>query len=373
MENENKYDKKYNDFISKAQIEGLKDEFTAKPFFEVWRMTYFTTLAFKTILQAISVMTFVCAVAYFTYLFAGSIVLGICFGVSLSVLIEYNKNKAYQNAFRSKLQFNNFGKASLVFILLTSSISISLSYFGAPKFVEFATPAPELEDINEYKKLASIEADSITNFYETHIEKTNKRIESIHEKNSWKGKTTKAVRPLVIALEKGNKQHSDSLHKALSMIDVRVQVQTAKIEANNLKTLQKHKAFLKVFGVYAALVTLGIEVLILLSVFWCIYYRFRSFKELAEEKTIQEIKSKSTPKEPLIHKEEEHIDLPPPPPASEKKRQKKTNGLRECLNCKKPFTPRRSDQLYCKATIDEKGRDCKRAAFYKRRNIKKRR
>ena len=42
-----------------------------------------------------------------------------------------------------------------------------------------------------------------------------------------------------------------------------------------------------------------------------------------------------------------------------------------CLNCKNPFTPKRSDQLYCKTTFDEKGRDCKRVAFYKRRNEKK--
>lgn len=268
------FDNGYQNFVNSRLATRLHDKFRDKPFFEKWSFITKQANAVSLILNTFSVFT------GFTFLFFGLLFLmGISttfkdintptlislavasglISIALLTLAESLKRGTAKKFFQEWLQYRRVSFV-VVGILLFSGTSIFFSYNGADRFVHEIRSSPTLIDI-----------DSIRAYYNAEIVVTDSLIQDNFKKNSWKGKLSRKARPT-----------NNTLHAEKARLATLRDETIKQSNIDNSGTLLAFNQETENVASSFALVQIGIELSLLLCLFWIEYYDYRSVAEFAE-------------------------------------------------------------------------------------------
>lgn len=166
-----------------------------------------------------------------------------------------------------RLDDGKVNKSTFVLLLFAFSLSTPLTYVGTPAAVSLFAANPVLIDLSEIDQTfeSTIKADNVQ--FSEQIAAATKQADDIHNKNSYKGKTSRKAR----ATEQAYISQKLSLENAL--IDKTAQTQGERKQALKQATIEndrrqaEHSAFCSSFGFWLAWVTVG-AMLVLFGVKW---------------------------------------------------------------------------------------------------------
>ena len=166
-----------------------------------------------------------------------------------------------------RLDDGKVNKSTFVLLLFSFSISTPLTYVGTPAAVSLFAANPVLIDLSEIDQTfeSTIKADNAE--FSEQIAAATKQADDIHNKNSYKGKTSRKAR----ATEQAYISQKLRLENAL--IDKTAQTQGERKQALKQATIEndrrqaEHVAFCSSFGFWLAWVTVG-AMLVLFGVKW---------------------------------------------------------------------------------------------------------
>jgi len=209
--------------------------------------------------------------------------------IGLLLGLEAAKRFTLESYHHQRLDDKHINKITYCFIFGLGVVSVFSTYIGTPHAVEFFSASPELVDI-ELLTLEQNEAIKKDTAYWN-----SKKVEAlasalhIHTSNSWKGRTSRDARPMVLEYKNTSNAAQDSLNKSLVLGQsvLSKTIETAKTE--NKATLTNRLVWCKSFGSALAIVSILLELLFFISMFWC-----EGFKrlEVAEAKEVLKLQSK---------------------------------------------------------------------------------
>ena len=166
-----------------------------------------------------------------------------------------------------RLDDGKVNKSTFLLLCFAFSLSTPLTYVGTPAAVSLFAANPVLIDLSKIDQTfeSTIKADNVQ--FSEQIAAATKQADDIHNKNSYKGKTSRKAR----ATEQAYISQKLNLENAL--IDKTAQTQGERKQALKQATIEndrrqaEHSAFCSSFGFWLAWVTVG-SMLVLFGVKW---------------------------------------------------------------------------------------------------------
>ena len=254
------------------------------------------------------------------------------FAVAFLICLEGLKRFSLPVVFKTFFQFKRLNFGAVAFSVFLSVVSIGSSYFGAKEAVQLLTPEVKLVSLEEVRKpfeerLQQLQADKADAM-----------------KQTWKGKQTVQAAKRLNTIQDQEAQLQAALLQA---------VQQA--ETKNAESLTKHTSGKDLKAEHFAAVTLLFEMLLLLCLWYCEFYDFRSLAEFVryEGKTGEkQAKNGSLSSAEHTHTEEKRTVIQP----------FSLNAMRySCEHCNNGFERKTSWQKYCST-------ECRLSAHAERHN-----
>jgi hypothetical protein len=227
---------------------------------------------------------------------------------------------------------------------------------GTPIVMKEVTPLPELINIEELTAEVSLKKDSVKVYWEKEAAKAENDAQEVHNKNNWKGVTSKEARPLQLAFTAKATALKDSVHIFQAQQEQKGVREIEQAKAENLKRIEVHQDTINNAGSWLMYVTLGMEILLVFIISGLKFYRFNSLAQfLAPKATTIEEKREALND---IHEEANAKQ------ASDFETISKQNGetLSVCGGCGKSFKAKNSKKKWCTTKCKNDFHNAKRKA-----------
>lgn len=308
----------FSRFQASRLFDRLQKKYQVRPFFERAKPLKNIAEGSSYLLNVFSASTAFLLVFSFLKSLLPFQALAVFFAVCFLVCLEGLKRFSIPVMFKTFFQFKRLNFGAVSFSVFLSVVSIGSSYFGAKEAVQLLTPEVSLVSLEEVRKpfeqrLQQLQADKADAM-----------------KQTWKGKQTVQAAKRLNTIQDQEAQLQAALLQA---------VQQA--ETKNAESLTKHTSGKDLKAGHFAAVTMLFELLLLLCLWYCEFYDFRSLAEFVryEGKTAEkQPKSESLSSAVHAHTEEKRTVIQP----------FSLNAMRySCEKCKKNFERKTSWQKYC--------------------------
>jgi hypothetical protein len=254
------FSESYEAFKNSHLAQELTEYFRVKPFFEQYatlrHVVHYTTL----FIHFFAIATSFIGVYMFLLAMVKNALLTSALTLLFLTLIEAIKRLTIPKAIKEFLQFRKFRIMLVVVSLALTTLSMTLSYYGASDTVLIFTPAAKLTDVEPTKGEAK-----------ERIKELNRQRQEIKRSMSWKGTLT----------PQGAKAYN-SVTAQIGKLEGNMIENVNRITAANDQTTNNHKEATTVRSAYFAVFTLCFDLLLLVAFFFLEYYNYRSFTEFAE-------------------------------------------------------------------------------------------
>lgn len=321
----------FSRFQASRLFDRLQKKYQVRPFFERAKPLKNIAEGSSYLLNVFSASTAFLLVFSFLKSLLPFQALAVFFAVAFLICLEGLKRFSIPVMFKTFFQFKRLNFGAVSFSVFLSVVSIGSSYFGAKEAVRLLTPEVSLVSLEEVRKpfeerLQQLQADKADAM-----------------KQTWKGKQT------VQAAKRLNTIQDQEAGLQAALLQA---VQQA--ETKNAESLTKHTSGKDLKAGHFAAVTMLFELLLLLCLWYCEFYDFRSLAEFVryegKSSPIGEMgpiglklaekqpKSESLSSAVHAHTEEKRTVIQP----------FSHNALRySCEHCKQNFERKTSWQKYC--------------------------
>jgi hypothetical protein len=199
--------------------------------------------------------------------------------IALLLLLEAFKRISYDEYNRQRNSKEQISKTILIFCAVGASLSVCSSYLGAPHAIKFFSAEPDLIDIELIKENNSQKLAQNSAYWGKLGAEAERQAKLINENNNRRGVTRSRAVKAEQAQFNLIKNYKDSLVKYAAIIQAgeRSEIQAAKNKNKELKSINKD--WIVTFGNYSAFASLGFEVVLFLTLFWCSNFEKRELKE----------------------------------------------------------------------------------------------
>lgn len=282
MQRTNQSEEQYKLDRQTARQEKLKAKFQAQSFSEEWRSLFYIVIAATVLFQFASLLTAITLPASWIHNICHSWSIGFAIAFAFLLLLEVVKRLIISKAVKNGYQYGRWLSFGIFAGLMLSVASIASSTLGTPILIREFGAAPTLADTTAMNAtyLASVASTKI--YWQALIDGANQDAKKTHDQNSWKGKTTRSARPVVLQYQKKAQGYQDSLTNALSILAQNHQNSLLEIETENSDTLTSDQAKKAQTGYILGFITFGLELLFLLCTFWKEYFDYREALELSK-------------------------------------------------------------------------------------------
>lgn len=340
--------------IDKERIEQLQRK--QQPKTKVQRMKGFFIVLFVTgvLCQFLSALLASSGVLHYvsTKLNSNGLIISMT-SICILLLIEVSKRFTLESFHAQRLDDKEINRVTYGFILLWMSLSVGSTYYGTPYAVEYFAAAPTLVNTDSIKdsynnKLAH-EIEVLENEIKTH-EATALDIKT---RSSWKGRISREARPAYLAAIEAKKQSETNLSAVaiLNSKDKFKAIQDA--NSKNEEIQNTHFRWCMSFGSSLAVVSIFLELLFFICMFWCENYKRLEVKEAKAILTLRETdnSNRTTPigtKIERLTETDNETDTNRTVIAGFRT-DNISNSIRTCSNCGTDITSKRSDAKFCTA------------------------
>jgi hypothetical protein len=258
LQTSNPYDGLHKDFNNSRLFKRLKEKHQPKPYWKSNRKMYLAVLSTSYLFNILSALTAAALVFMFVMGLTNSATISAVITAAALLSLEYMKRETAGKLFHGALQFKSAPSGLIATVVLLSGISTTASYFGAEATVMQFTRPVQLTDMSD--QIAPLEGQ---------IKEIDDQIKSAAQ-TTWQGKMTPRAQRTVDRLSASKAALTDEL--------VRVRQRTDEI---NDEATYEHEETTAMNASAFAFFTAFSELALLLCLFYCQYYDFRSFAEYA--------------------------------------------------------------------------------------------
>lgn len=264
LQTSNPYDGLHKDFNNSRLFKRLKDKHQPKPYWKSNRKMYLAVLSTSYLFNILSALTAAALVFMFVMGLTNSATISAVITAAALVSLEYMKRETAGKLFHGWLQFKSAPAGLIATVILLSGISTTASYFGAEATVMQFTRPVQLTDMSD--QIAPLEGQ---------IKEIDDQIKAAAQ-NTWQGKMTQRAQKTVDRLSASKAALTDEL--------VRVRQRT---DDMNDEAMYEHEETTAMNASAFAFFTAFSELALLLCLFYCQYYDFRSFAEYSHVSAMQ--------------------------------------------------------------------------------------
>lgn len=258
IQNSNTFTDAYNEFVNTRLAKRLAEKYKSKPYYKRNKSLQILALVSSYVFNVFSGFTASTLIYFFVYSMTGFWLPSLVATLVFLCLLEIAKRLTTTSIFKNLFHYRKWHIFLSIVALSMISISVTFSYYGSIKVVQRFTIAPTLENI-----------DSLTLPIQTKIIDIDKQIKEARQ-TKWLGTTTTTSQRTIEALTKQKTALENEL------ISTRKRINTI----NDRTEIDHHeKTYLN--GKYFAMITLVLELLFLLSVWYLEYFDFRAYTEFA--------------------------------------------------------------------------------------------
>lgn len=258
LQTSNPYDGLHKDFNNSRLFKRLKEKHQPKPYWKSNRKMYLAVLSTSYLFNILSALTAAALVFMFVMGLTNSATISAVITAAALISLEYMKRETAGKLFHGWLQFKSAPAGLIATVVLLSGISTTASYFGAEATVMQFTRPVQLTDMSD--QIAPLEGQ---------IKEIDDQIKAAAQ-NTWQGKMTPRAQRTVDRLSASKAALTDEL--------VRVRQRTDEM---NDEATYEHEETTAMNASAFAFFTAFSELALLLCLFYCQYYDFRSFAEYA--------------------------------------------------------------------------------------------
>lgn len=286
MERINKAEQQYKQSRKDSRKEYLKGQFESKSFADEWRGTFYLCIAVGVFFQIASLLTAITLPASWGYTVSNSWVVGFGFAAIILVILEIFKRIFVSKAVKNGLQFKKWVSVGMFSAVCLSIVSICFSTFGTPVLIREFGAAPSLQDTTGMQSSYLANVAAVKGHWSGLIDEANGKAKATHDQNSWKGKTTRKARPVVLGYQQQAQKYQDSLQTQLSIIAQDHKNELLRIEKENQEVLSQDKINKASVGFILGFITFGFELLFIATTFFAKYYDYREMLEIEQEEGV---------------------------------------------------------------------------------------
>jgi hypothetical protein len=306
MKRMNEHEQTYNAEKVTARQKHLTNKFNPKSFSTEYRFLFYLVFGAAILFQLASLLTALTLPASWLY--------SVCYNWPLSfsvvflfmLLLEIIKRFVASRSIKNGYQFKRWFSFGIVGAIFLSFISILSSTLGTPILIREFGATPPLVDTSGMALILQEEQNKINAFWSPQIVEAKQGAEDTHKANSWKGVTTRSARPIVLEYKAKAQKYQDSLNTSLTLLASNYSNGLLSIENQNKDILSKDKKDKASTGYILGFITLGLELLFLLSTFFLEYFDYREALELSKSES--KSNSKSVKSAPKVAKSEQKED-----------------------------------------------------------------
>jgi hypothetical protein len=186
-----------------------------------------------------------------------------------------------------KLKAKPYRLASFVFVVG----SMFMGFFGAPEVIEEFSTHDQLENLEELREtffiqIAEVQEEFLSASLASKIEKVTEGL--TYNSGKKKGEVKSSAGSLLKELQKGQTEVNVQKNEALSDLRKEMNQAIASSKMENEVIVQKHKAWCKTFGFFAALGNLLCDCILLILLPWCFNHEDRKRKLNDKKKELQQ-------------------------------------------------------------------------------------
>jgi len=305
MEQHEEINKNLDYQVNEERIKRLELKQTPKTKIQRLRGFFILLVGIGVICQFISALLASSGVMYYlsTKLNDNGLVISLT-AIGLLLGLEVAKRFTLESYHHQRLDDKHINKITYLFIFGLGVLSVFSTYIGTPHAVEYFSAAPVLNDIKQIALDQNKLIDKDTSYWNSKKLEASAKALEVHNNNSWKGRTSREARPMVLEYQNTSNASQDSLNKALVLgqFVLSKTIEAATIE--NKSSITNHLVWCSSFGSALAIVSILLELLFFASMFWCEGFKRLEVKESKEVLKLQG-KVNETPKdkEYIKHKE----------------------------------------------------------------------
>ena len=272
----------YEEKLKTIKFNSLRDRFEVKPYSQEWSAMSWLVFTISFMLQ---VGTAAMA-GYFVYYYSHKLFGAVAASVAVAVVLVASFETAKRIWFNKASKFYYQGRFSSKHKLIIGSFitgSIVMSFFGTPLAVQDFAPRPSAPVRSAVvAQLDSLEAEAAHPWIEMSTTALVKA-EEVHQKNNWKGVTTRAARDEQLTFESMAAKAQDSIAQVTAAFAAKKAALWESSQQEHTKQMQASSEELAVIGWAFAGVCLLLEVLFLYCIWWLTDYSFRLYSEMKSD------------------------------------------------------------------------------------------
>jgi len=285
MKRYNQHTEQYQDEKQTARQKKLTNKFKIKSFSNEYRFLYYLIFGAAILFQGASLLTALTLPASWIHKIFYSWPLAFMIVFLFMLLLEVIKRFVASRAIKNGLQFSKWFSFGIFATVVLSAASIFSSTYGTPILIKEFGALPATIDTSGMALIQQNQQASILGFWSPKIKKAEKGAKDTHNENSWKGKTTRSARPVVLEFKAKAQGYQDSLTNALVLSQNEHSNKLIGIDKENKGILNRDKIDKASTGYILGFITFGLELLFLLCTFWIEYYDYREALELSKSES----------------------------------------------------------------------------------------
>lgn len=266
----------------------LEKKYTVKTFSDAWQSVNLVTYLSGFTFQTVSLVTASVYMIYTVYTQTGSIYAGAAVALALLFGVEALKRLCIKPTFKNFFQFREVSYFLVIFVICCCSLSVYLSYNGAPLVSKYFAPKPELIDIDQIKAAQASKMDSMHAHWNGLINASIAEVKGFEDKNTIKTGKDKGLiywgqNENLADLQKATTKHRADYATASTLLSEFHQKEINEAKAENKARSATANTEQRTTGEFMALLTLLLELLTVAAIGFNEYYDYRSMLELEDE------------------------------------------------------------------------------------------
>lgn len=216
--------------------------------------------------------------------------IALCFALLALIAIESIVSYSFTIHHRKKyvdMKFSNWIYYISIPVIILSCVA---SYAFSENTTRLAVRSIDLVSIDSVSNSFDQKMIASVSYWEGLKKEAQDKADSLHNKNNWKGRTAREVRPLVIQHEAAALSYTDSTTKEKQKIINQKQAAIAQAESDNKAAINEHNEFCSQFGHWTGLLSILSYVFLYFIIGFFEYYDDR---ELA---TLESLQNSDSPK-----------------------------------------------------------------------------
>ncbi len=256
----NEFQEAHDEFLNSTLHQRLAQKFRVEPFYKRYRKLKNVLSVSSYGLNFFSAATaFTCVFVFLNTLLQNNLIAGL-FSIGFLAVVEILKRLTIPDFFKNYLQFGKINVLKIVFIMGLTATSVGLSYLGAKDSVKMFTPSVQL-----------LSVDSVKSSYTSRIADLEERLKDVKKTQSWRGKLTAA----------GQKTYNQISAQIASIEDDMLK-NTNRVTDRNEDLQVKHSSKTEINAHFFGLFTLGLDLSLIIFLFFVEYYDYRSLTEFSQ-------------------------------------------------------------------------------------------